>query len=163
MKTIYLIRHAKAIPEHSDMPDEKRTLVEEGIEQTEKICDYLSKNRCKCQHIYTSNAVRSLETARILAKGFKSSTKEIIIEPRLYSGTTDAYLDVLYRQPKEVTHLAIVGHNPNVTDFANCFLSEMIHNLPTSAVLCIEIDTDNWTDIDLATHRKRFLITPKTL
>jgi phosphohistidine phosphatase len=163
MKTLYLIRHAKASDGEAGMPDEKRTLVKKGISNTQKIIQYLLAHKISFDCIISSHAIRAKDTAKIIAKGMQHPEKKIVCDKRIYHNNVSGYFDILYELDDSVSALAMVGHNPVITEFANYFLEDKIMSLPTSAVVCIEIDTKRWTDLNLATHKTRFIITPKTL
>ena len=38
----------------------------------------------------------------------------------------------------------LVGHNPGFTDFANFLVPGLTNNLPTTGVVSVEIDQDDW-------------------
>jgi len=57
----------------------------------------------------------------------------------------------------------IVGHNPMITEFANFFLSQKIDNLPTSAILALESDADNWPAFVVSFRRVLFHLIPKSI
>lgn len=163
MKIIYLIRHAKASVEESGIPDSKRQLLQTGIDRTRKIIQYFLANSVTFDLIIASHAKRAKDTAKIIAKGMQHPEKKIVSDKRIYHNDVSGYFDILYELDDTVSAAAIVGHNPVISEFANYFLEEKIMGLPTSGVVSIEIDTKRWTDINLAAHKTRFIITPKTL
>ena len=57
----------------------------------------------------------------------------------------------------------IVGHNPTFTQFANNFLDNSIEWLPTSAIVCIEFDTNDWANLKDVKKKVKFVITPKIM
>jgi phosphohistidine phosphatase len=57
----------------------------------------------------------------------------------------------------------LVGHNPALTNFANRLLKVPIENLPTSGVVSISFDTDQWQNIALAGRKTNFVLFPKEL
>ena len=38
----------------------------------------------------------------------------------------------------------LFGHNPGLTDFANFLSPGLTHNVPTTGVVCVEFDRDDW-------------------
>jgi phosphohistidine phosphatase len=64
----------------------------------------------------------------------------------------------LYELDDAISSVLMVGHNPVITEFANYFLEEKIMYMTTSGMVCIEIDTKKWTDINLASHKTKFMI-----
>jgi phosphohistidine phosphatase len=163
MKTLYLIRHAKASDGEADMPDEKRTLVKKGINNIQKVIQYLLAQKISFDCIISSHATRALETAKIIAEGTEYPVEKIVCDKRIYNNDASVYFNVLYELDDSVSAAAIVGHNPAISELANYFLEDKIMSLPTSGVVSIEIDTERWTDINLAAHKMKFIITPKML
>ncbi len=43
--------------------------------------------------------------------------------------------------------IAMFGHNPGFTDFANYLTDADIYNIPTSGVVVISFDVDDWAEI----------------
>lgn len=138
-----------------------RPVSEIGKERTKNVAKYIIENNCSCQLMLSSNATRAQQTAQIIAPAL--NCKNLIIESSLYLTNLTAYFNILFEQEDSIDKIAIVGHNPGITEFANYFLTEKIWSMPTSAVLCIDIAADKWIDITMATHKKRFFVTPKTL
>ena len=163
MKTLYLIRHGKASLEHEDVPDHRRPLLKKGEERSALVADFFKKNNCQCELLLSSHAVRAVETAKIVARGFNYLPEKIVVDPRFYHADVSKYFEILFEIDDSVSQLAIVAHNPYITEFANCFLEEKISGMPTSTVVCVEIDTEHWNEINLASYKKRFIINPKML
>ncbi len=163
MKTIYLVRHAKASLYSSDHEDLERPLLEKGLKRTKRIIDFLHSKETSVDLIISSHALRALETAKILAYALNYPIDEIKQERTIYFGDAEKIADQFYDISPTINKLMIVGHNPSITNFANFFLPQPIDYLPTSGVVCIELDIDHWDDILAAKHEVKFLVTPKML
>jgi len=163
MKTLYLIRHAKSSWNNSDLDDHERPLLEKGIKRTEKIIQFLKNRKVNPCIILSSQTVRALETARIIARGLKYPEDEILTDSKLYFDGTDGINEVIYELPDEKKSALIVGHNPYLTQFTNRFLARKIESIPTSGVVCIDFNTNSWHEISLAEKKVRFIIYPKDL
>ena len=74
----------------------------------------------------------------------------------LYMGNPNSILRLLQNQEDHLNHLAIFGHNPGFTELANYFLPEYLDNVPTSAYVWLEFNTDSWKKIgpDLLTDHE---------
>jgi phosphohistidine phosphatase len=163
MKTLYLVRHAKAILEKSSEKDFDRQLLEKGLRRTRYIIDFLLQKKITVDLIVTSPAVRAFETARGLAHALNFPLTNIKIERLLYEGDADKIGDLFYDIPHNKESLMIVGHNPSITNFANLLLPEPIDYLPTSGIVGIQFDTDSWDEISRSNIISNFVVTPRML
>jgi phosphohistidine phosphatase len=163
MKTLYLVRHAKAILENRMEKDIDRQLLEKGVKRTKTIIDFLLQKKITVDLIITSPAVRAFETARALAHALNFPLTNIKIERLLYEGDADKIGDLFYDLPQNKESLMIVGHNPSITNFANLLLPEPIDYLPTSGIVCIQFDTNLWDEIGQSKIISNFVVTPKML
>lgn len=163
MKTIYIIRHGKSAHDNIYVSDHNRALLPKGEERTRLIAEYIKKNHFPCQLIISSSAVRAVHTARIITTAFPPLDYEIVVEPRLYNASASEYLDILLELDDSISQVALVGHNPAITEFANNFLKEKLEKMITSAVVCIEINADKWSEIPISPYDKKFIITFKML
>lgn len=163
MKTLFLMRHAKAELALPEMSDLNRPLLEKGKKRTKHIIDYLLKKHVEIDLIISSHAVRSRETARIMAYGLHVDESKIWEDKTVYTADTEKLLDLFYDLPAGVNQLMIVGHNPTITNFANLYLAEKIDAVPTSGIVCLEFDTDDWTQLDSCKGSMKFMIFPKML
>lgn len=163
MKTLYLVRHAKSSWETEGLSDDQRPLMSRGIKKTKLIVDFLIKRETKIDLIISSQAVRAFETAKILAKGLHYPVEKIRIEPKIYDGLYDRFLNVIYGTDNGTDSLMIVGHNPTITGVANFFLHPGIEDMPTSTVVCLSFDTGKWENIPSVEAKKEFFVFPRML
>jgi phosphohistidine phosphatase len=163
MKTLYFIRHAKSSWDFPELSDEERPLIEIGIKRTKKIGNFLAENNVKADIIISSHAVRALQTAKIIAKKINYPESNIIIDNKIYGSGIDRLFTTIYGISNEYNTAILFGHNPTFTNIANYFLDEKINNLPTSGLVCVEFDTDEWNTIVNVSRLNSFVIRPKEL
>lgn len=163
MKTIYLVRHAKSSWQNPGQKDYERPLLESGIERTQKVTGFLLKKGVKPGLIISSHAVRAFETARLLAKALGYPEDDIQQDRQIYLGTEDNLLDIVSSMPEELDSVMMVGHNPVMTGFAQMLQARIAEDLPTSAVVGISFETDDWTRILLSNKRVNFIVFPNML
>lgn len=163
MKTVYIVRHAKSSWDISGIPDEERPLLEKGKKRTKKIIDFLHRQDISVDYIISSHAVRALETAKILAHALNYPKDNIKVDPHIYFANGNSIFNQFYDLPDQYNSVMIVGHNPALTDLVNHYLRPKIDNLPTSGVVSITFDTDQWERIHLANHTINFVVFPKEL
>lgn len=155
-----MLRHSLAEPKQGSMPDFMRPLSLDGIEIIKNLGSFLHKKQVCFDSILASHAVRAYETALYLAETTNVSNDKIVEDRRLYSADLHAYINILFEQPDENCHLAIVGHNPQITALASYFMKENDLFLPPGAMVAVKIDTDKWTDACLAGSELLFSWTP---
>jgi phosphohistidine phosphatase len=163
MKTLYLIRHAKSSWSHPGVSDFNRPLLDTGIKRNRKIIKYLNKNNISVDLMISSPAVRTLETARLIAEGIDYPVENISQEPLLYEADTNEFLNVIYEVPDEINSLMIVGHNFTISNVASFFLGPEIEILPTSGLAAISFDTKHWRNIPSVRPERLFVVFPKML
>ena len=160
---MYIVRHAKASWDFPELPDVDRPIVEKGINNTHKIAAELNSRNLIIDKIISSHAKRAIETANIIAKDINYPVEKIEINKGIYRVDVDDIFDVFTDVDNKVNSLLILGHNPTFTHFANLFLEETIETLPTSGVVSISFETDNWLELDKAQHKTNFILFPKML
>lgn len=163
MKTLYIVRHAKSSWDNPEFSDHERPLMQKGVKKTAKISQYLSEMDVEPDMIISSTAVRAYETACLIAKGLNYPVDKIQKEASLYLSDNEEILNLIFGVDNKYKSLMIFGHNPTFTSFANQFLSEKIDWMPTSAVVAVKFDTDNWENICLSDKQLKFVVFPKML
>lgn len=163
MKTLYIARHAKSSWKYPDLHDHDRPLLEKGKKRTRKVINFLRNHEAQPELILSSTAKRAAETATFYASGCGVAAENLIFEAALYQTSREMLFSYLANISNQIQSLMIVGHNPAMTNFANHFLHEPIDWLPTSAVVGLQIDTENWSGIAAAHCRLRFMAVPKFL
>ena len=163
MKTLYLVRHAKAELRSNEENDIDRQLLKKGLKRTKQIIDYLHDKVTNIDMIISSPAVRSHETARILAHALNYPLENIKIERKIYECDADKIVDLFYDLSPKIDTLMIVGHNPSITNFANLLLNKPIDYLPTSGLVFIQFDAKLWDEIWQAKIITNFVVTPHML
>lgn len=163
MKTIYVVRHAKSSWEDPTLSDHDRPLNKTGIRKTKIIVEYLKRNKVKPDYFKSSSALRALSTAEIIAKALDYPVEEIDVEENLYHASSETVFSELYVLPNSINSVMIFGHNPTFTYFVNGFLNQEMDNLPTSGVVSISFETDEWEKIAMVDYKVNFVVTPKLL
>ncbi|MEH2160971.1 MAG: phosphohistidine phosphatase SixA [Nostoc sp.] len=120
---LYLIRHGIAEDKGLGIKDEERSLTKEGRQKTEKVAQKLVKLGLSFDLILTSPLVRACQTAEILIAE-KLSTKLEESSHLAPDGEISSWLkDWLEpRNYSENTQLALVGHEPGLSNWAEILL-----------------------------------------
>lgn len=105
------------------------------------------------QLIVSSPAMRALFTARHFAQVWGKSAGKIQLELDIYEANTTALLKVVNELDDQYEHVALFGHNPGLTDFANYLSDANIYNIPTSGTVFVEFALDKWSEISYHSGR----------
>ena len=139
-----MIRHSEAKRASYDGLDSERELTEKGSQDSLKMKAWLNGLSQQPEWFWVSPAKRALKTAQILSE---NTDAHLIIENTLYLATAYQLLDVIRSSPEETKNLAIVAHNPGISDLANSLnYAEKYHVLPTSGIAYFQVDCE-WVEI----------------
>lgn len=161
MKSVILIRHTKS--DWSNMLDDfDRPIRTDRKEDTMLIAKEIAEKGALPQHIISSPAVRTLQTAEILCAEWKYPFKNITRDKSLYECEARDILTAIKQTDEEYNVIAIVCHNPAITVFINQYSDASIDNVPTTGAMRIDFDVIHWNDIK-AIGKARWFIRPKEL
>jgi phosphohistidine phosphatase len=146
MKNLTLIRHAKS-DYQGGLSDKQRTITETGIENSVLVFSKYKNQIHKDFSIYSSNATRAILTSKVFLKVFDLSQNSIQYEDNLYTFDASDLERFIKSINNNVMNVLIFGHNGAITDFVNKFGDVYIENVPTSGLVSIEFNTDNWKTI----------------
>src|SRR6266550_5763363 len=94
MKTLFLLRHAKAVSSSAGLRDFDRSLSDQGREQAERLGKYLQQQNIGPDLVLCSTALRARETTELVltAAGF---TCEVRYDLRIYEASVQQLLEVI--------------------------------------------------------------------
>jgi phosphohistidine phosphatase len=160
MKALFLVRHAKSSWDDTAMPDKDRPLNDRGKRDAPKMGQRLANRDANPDLILSSPARRALKTAEIIAKKLDYKRKDIVVDDRLYAVKADELLDVIRKLDDKLERVMVFGHNPELTELAHRFSSEIIH-MPTCAVAEFTFDAKSWSNVGKDKPAKVALDCPK--
>jgi len=148
MKTIIVMRHAKAETESPTDNDFDRRLKKKGIVAAQFISKTFAEMKIKPDVIVTSLVVRALSTAQIIAEHFglqnKMLTKNYLYN-RLY--TFKEIVEDLIIFQNESDTVIIVGHNPSISYLLQQIDSKSNDVLATSSAVVFDFEATNWKEL----------------
>jgi phosphohistidine phosphatase len=149
MRQLLILRHAKSSWANSSLDDWHRPLNERGRRDAPRVGEWLRTQSLVPDLIITSDAVRARTTAQVVATS-AGYARELGVEPSLYLATPADIIAVLNAVPDDtVRSVMIVGHNPGLEDLIEQLTGEG-RDLPTAALVHLEIPTDSWRDLDIS-------------
>lgn len=144
MKTLTLVRHAKSSWKDSSLADRDRPLNKRGERDAPVMARRIADAGIRPSLILSSPAVRAWRTAKAVANEIGYPLEFLQREGGLYLASTQEILDVIVAQDEKFNSLMVVGHNPGLTSFANFLVPGLTNNVPTSGVVCVNIDQEDW-------------------
>ena len=143
MKHLILIRHAETAEKVTGISDEKRELTVRGINQAAQVGAFLRDNY-QVDIIYSSSASRARTTSEIIAE--QLDLNDIETDPELYQASVGTLFEML-RNGDSYHNIAIVGHNPTMSYFAEFITDSAIEEMRPACVLVLKLDIGNWKDL----------------
>jgi len=164
MKTILLLRHAKAEPLGSLPRDFDRPLAPRGHEDAKRVGKALAAMKLVPDAIVTSPAARAKETAEdaAAAMGFKGSIREDRV---LYDAAGPQWIAVLGRFPASADVGLLVAHNPGIEELAAALTGAAPGFLtcPTAGLIGFEADASTWRSLGAGDAVMRWFLRPKLI
>lgn len=165
-KLLYLVRHATA-EEGGNTPmfrDFDRILTSHGIIEAARMGKFLAEKKIDIELLISSEADRCKSTAKIFAEQLHKDADEIILDEGIYGGGARAYLAAVNNLDKKVKSVAIFGHNPDITFFAEYLTrADIGGSMEKAAVVAIEFDGVNWDEISNKSGKFLFYWSPGTI
>lgn len=161
MKTIYLIRHAKSDWNNPNLSDFDRPLNKRGKKDAPFMGKKLNSLTPNIDLIIASPAKRALETVKAICPEIDYSFDNIQFDESVYHSSYNNLNSIVNNLNNELNSIALVGHNPGLTNFSNYLTDNYIDNIVTSGIVKIKLDIDNWNEIVEGVGSKVFYIYPK--
>lgn len=160
MRTILFIRHAEAEvhTKRQNRSDFERQLTEQGKKNARKIAKLYRERQVPVDCIVSSTAFRAMETAQVTARVLEFPLEGIVYENSLYSAEVPTYLDVIHRLPDTCQTVAIVGHNPALTDVVRFFAPEFSESLGKGELAAVTFSKKHWSGLDKSDGKLAFVL-----
>ena len=148
MKHLMLLRHAKSSWDHPELSDEERPLAPRGVKALPLMGRVLEAMNPSVECIYSSPAVRAIETAKGVIREL-SKPPEVEVHPPLYLADVPTFLQLTHSLASELECVMFVGHNPGIESFCEwlCFGRESgSTSLRTANLAWLELPIENWKE-----------------
>ena len=145
MKTLWLVRHAEAVPYESNQQDRDRALSELGADQATRLGQFLLDHQVRVDLMIVSSAARAQSTAKLIKRSAPDVIASILIVDDLYLASQDVIWQIVTQADDAIDSLMIVGHNPGLESLAGRYLPSLEH-LRTGELVKITFDCQSWQD-----------------
>lgn len=149
MLRLTLIRHANAEWKDAHIQDFERPLNKRGLHEAEGLGKVLLEAQLVPELILASSSKRTQQTAEIVGRVLGVPTRKVKLAEQLYLARAEVILALAQATGPKVHHLAIVGHNPGISELARELAGEtgQMPELATGCACSLTFANDSWTDI----------------
>lgn len=163
VKTLYLLRHAKAQKADAGQEDSSRILIRRGRDAAVRMGEWFGKRQPLPAHILCSPSARTRQTLDLILPHLGAPV--IDYDPRLYMASSQALHTAIERLPRDIDAAMIVGHNPSIEEMAMELaghapaelVERMRDKFPTCALAVATAKTRDWAKFAGASIVEEFI------
>jgi phosphohistidine phosphatase len=167
MSELYLLRHAKAMPQNEPVADRDRPLEERGRKGARAIAQWIGDRGLEPELVLCSPATRTRETLELIVGSF-ARQPDIRYEGELYVADAGRLLERLRELPGSVRRVMLIGHNPGLHELAQSLADStadplgqrLASGLPTAGLARFEIETE-WASLRRRSARLVAMVSPR--
>ena len=145
MKKLIIIRHSKSSWKDLSLGDFHRPLNRRGKSDGPIMANFLSRKINKICFLHSSSSVRTFETSKFFIDRIKFD--KIKYDYSLYHSSSFSILNLIRNYSDNFSSVAIIAHNPGLTNLINELTNIYIDNLPTTGIAEIDFNCLKWNDI----------------
>ncbi len=145
MKTLWLVRHAEAVPHAVNQQDRDRALSDLGVDQATRLGQFLLAHQARIDLMIVSSATRTQTTARLIQRSAPGVVLSSLVVDALYLASQEAIWQIVTEADDAIDSLMIVGHNPGLEALAGQYLPSL-GRLGTGELVKITFDCQSWQD-----------------
>ena len=144
MRRLLLIRHAKSSWKDDSLDDHERPLNRRGERDSLSMARHLADGAEQLDVIYSSTATRALDFAQMISEftGFS-----LVPDLTFYTFDVDELLEILRSLPNQAESVAVVAHNPAITQIVNRLSGAEINNVPTAGIVALNCEIEQWRQL----------------
>ena len=146
MKNLILIRHSKSSWD-APVQDIDRSISKRGVRDAHLIASKSVNIVPKSYIVWSSRAKRTTETAYIFSQYLSIPLETIYFTADLYTFDDKKLLQIIKKCKNEHDSLILFVHNEAITNFVNKFGDLYIDNVPTSGLVALQFDSNDWEDL----------------
>jgi len=161
MKTLLLLRHAKAENGAPGFADLDRALNERGRQEARALGEFLKQQNIKLGLVLCSPAGRARETAELVLAAAEAIV-DCRSDPRIYEANPEQLMQVISEVDEGVMAVLLVGHNPGMEELLRV-LAGRAEQMTPCTVAKIEVDAEGWFGATESNARLDWIVRPKEL
>ncbi len=169
MKTLYLLRHAQAMPlDLGNTRDHERPLTPKGQMDANALGREMMKRALLPDLVLCSSARRTQETCRIMKQHFPREISTHFL-PTLYETSKSGLFHIIQGTRDTADTLLVIGHNPALHELCAAFSTHapetIVHRLmqgyPPATLSVITFPQTEWEQIELDSGKISLYLTPQ--
>jgi phosphohistidine phosphatase len=163
LKTLYLLRHAKAAPE-SSLGDARRPLAKRGRKAARTMADFLGTLTPAPELILCSTSVRTRETLDLILPAF-NRPPTVTYEDGLYLASATELIERLRKVRNDTSCVLVLGHNPGLHELGARLAIDpgrLAEGFPTAAFAALQVP-GSWVELQWQKAKLVHYQTPKEL
>ncbi len=162
-KTLLILRHAHSNDKQQGQTDKQRELSREGVRGAIKIGSWIKEQSFGIETIISSTANRTMGTATIIANAIGYNPADIVQKDEIYNASTRSLISIINELDEDLTSVIIVGHNPDLSYFAEYLSSSELSSMPTGGLAVIQFANIKWSQVTKSTGSLLNFISPELL
>ena len=147
MKLLSLVRHAKSSWKDAHLSDFERPLNKRGERDAPLMGRRFASVEPPADLILASSARRAVRTAQLIAEAIGYAAERISFDRALYLAAPAEMLGVIQGLDDRLVHVALVAHNPGLTDLCEVLARAKIDNVPTCGIVRMSLAIDAWRSV----------------
>ncbi len=171
MKRLSMLRHAKSGWDDPVARDFDRPLNPRGRRGAERMGVHAAAIGLDADFVLASPAVRVTETLDLFLPAAGLDGIEPHWDRRIYLASSATLFDCLKDLPGSAEHVLMSGHNPGMEDLILELVADggdglrdtLEEKYPTAALAIIELDIDQWAEVDNGVGRLTHFTRPRDL
>jgi phosphohistidine phosphatase len=158
-RTLYLVRHAKALKAGPGIADIDRPLHDAGILEAYEMANELRVQIEVPQLIISSTAARAISTALIFQRVLNIHPKEVLLTDKLYEIDVNDLYELVSELDDRYHAVMLIGHNPSFTLFSAKMDASLMH-IPTGGVVRFDFEVEKWRHSSYINAQKKLFVYP---
>jgi len=158
MRKLLLIRHAKSSWKDLELDDHERPLNRRGERDSLTMARHLADQDEPLDILYSSTAIRALDFAQQISE---FTYVDLVPDLSFYTFDVDELIEILRHLPDSAERVAVIAHNPAITQAVNRLAGEDIKNVPTAGIVALSSFIDTWAELDAGSFELEYFDYPK--
>jgi phosphohistidine phosphatase len=161
MKTLFLLRHAKAENGSAGSPDFARVLNDRGRKEAQAVGVFIREQKLLIDLIFSSTAKRARETTELVLVSANLAV-DVRYDQRIYEAGPLRLLEVVSQIEEGRSSVLLVGHNPGMEELLR-LLTDGVEHLATGTLAKIDLKAAGWSNVVDENGSLDWIVKPKKL
>jgi len=146
MKRLILIRHAKSDWGDASTRDVDRTINQRGQRDAAEMGRRLAERALMPDLFTASTATRARLSSELICEAMGFPAGQIVWRDELYLAAPSTMLDIIRSTDDHINSLALLAHNPGISELAERLSRQHGIDMPTSGIVCLQSTISHWRE-----------------